>query len=293
MNDRQLLCFLTVARTLNFSAAARELFCTQPALSYQIRSLEQELNVTLLRRSTTHVELTDAGSILLPRAQQLYHQMLTTRAALKPYARERRLILRLPHILLQRDPIYPVLVHRLHAALPSYELAVDTAPPSVSLHKMLSAEADAVVFLPFAPLPPELRADVLLHNRCYLVAAPDHPLSTQSILHLEQLSGQQIYYEPIYRTTVQFLQQQLSLPSIHWTETESYETVYSHLLTGHSLFLMIMRYAAFPDEWYRPLQLNPPLPDTCLLTLREDTRPEIEQLRQVFLTTYQEFWGSI
>lgn len=121
--------FLTVARTLNFSAAARELFCTQPALSYQIRSLEQELNVTLLRRSTTHVKLTDAGSILLPRAHQLYHQMLTTRAALKPYARERRLVLRLPHILLQRDPIYPVLVHRLHAALPSYELAVDTAHP--------------------------------------------------------------------------------------------------------------------------------------------------------------------
>lgn len=69
-----------------------------------------------------------------------------------------------------------------------------------------------MVFLPFAPLPPELRADVLMHNRCYLVAAPDHPLSAQSILHLEQLSGQQVYYEPIYRTIVQFLQQQLSLP---------------------------------------------------------------------------------
>ena len=36
MNDRQLLCFLTLSRTLNFTAAARELYCTQPALSYQI-----------------------------------------------------------------------------------------------------------------------------------------------------------------------------------------------------------------------------------------------------------------
>lgn len=41
MNDRQLLCFLTLSRTLNFTAAARELYCTQPALSYQIRSLER------------------------------------------------------------------------------------------------------------------------------------------------------------------------------------------------------------------------------------------------------------
>ena len=35
MNDHQLLCFLTVSRTLNFTTAARELYCTQPALSYQ------------------------------------------------------------------------------------------------------------------------------------------------------------------------------------------------------------------------------------------------------------------
>ena len=48
MNDHQLLCFLTVSRTLNFTTAARELYCTQPALSYQIRSLEKELDLALL-----------------------------------------------------------------------------------------------------------------------------------------------------------------------------------------------------------------------------------------------------
>jgi len=53
MNDRQLLCFLTLSRTLNFTAAARELYCTQPALSYQIRNLEKELDLALFTRSTT------------------------------------------------------------------------------------------------------------------------------------------------------------------------------------------------------------------------------------------------
>ena len=52
MNEHQLLCFLTVSRTLNFSAAARELYCTQPALSYQIRSLEKELDLALYTRRT-------------------------------------------------------------------------------------------------------------------------------------------------------------------------------------------------------------------------------------------------
>ena len=55
MNEHQLLCFLTVSRTLNFSAAARELYCTQPALSYQIRSLEKELDAALFRLSLIHI----------------------------------------------------------------------------------------------------------------------------------------------------------------------------------------------------------------------------------------------
>lgn len=45
-----------------------------------------------------------------------------------------------------------------------------------------------------------------------------------------------------------------------------------------------MKYPAFPAAWYLPLQLS--LPDTCLLTLRDDPRPEIEQLREVFTAVY-------
>ena len=68
MNDHQLLCFLTVSRTLNFTTAARELYCTQPALSYQIRSLEKELDLALFERSTTRVALTE-GSLVVNSSQ--------------------------------------------------------------------------------------------------------------------------------------------------------------------------------------------------------------------------------
>ena len=45
-----------------------------------------------------------------------------------------------------------------------------------------------------------------------------------------------------------------------------------------------MKYPAFPAAWYLPLQLV--LPDTCLLTLRDDPRPEIGVLRNVFADVY-------
>ena len=137
MNDHQLLCFLTVSRTLNFTTAARELYCTQPALSYQIRSLEKELNLALFERSTPRVALTEAGRAFVPQAEGIYRSILNARTALKGFARRRTLTLRLPPVLLQRDPIYPILMARLHAALPGYEFAVDTRPVSRNPHEML------------------------------------------------------------------------------------------------------------------------------------------------------------
>ena len=46
---------------LNLSRAAEHLFITQPAFSYQIDSLEQELGVKLFERTATSVRLTEAG----------------------------------------------------------------------------------------------------------------------------------------------------------------------------------------------------------------------------------------
>ena len=50
MTDRQIRCFLALYETLNFSAAARQLFLTQPTLSYQIRTLEEEVRQFAAKR---------------------------------------------------------------------------------------------------------------------------------------------------------------------------------------------------------------------------------------------------
>lgn len=56
--------FLKVAETLNFTVAARELYISQPALSKQIKLLEEELGIKLFKRDTRQVELTEGGKIL-------------------------------------------------------------------------------------------------------------------------------------------------------------------------------------------------------------------------------------
>ena len=61
MNTSQLECFLAVCEHLNFSKAAREVRLTQPAVSHQISSLEDELGVKLFFRTSKSVKLTVEG----------------------------------------------------------------------------------------------------------------------------------------------------------------------------------------------------------------------------------------
>ncbi|MGB3303387.1 LysR family transcriptional regulator [Gordonia sp. (in: high G+C Gram-positive bacteria)] len=71
MEFRQLEYLAAVAETGGFSKAATRCFVSQSAISHQIASLERELGTELFDRSTRHVELTEAGQVLLPRAREL------------------------------------------------------------------------------------------------------------------------------------------------------------------------------------------------------------------------------
>jgi DNA-binding transcriptional LysR family regulator len=70
MDIRQLRTFVTVARFGSVTKAAEALHVTQPAVSGQLRSLEEELDVRLLSRTTSSVTLTQSGEALLGKAEK-------------------------------------------------------------------------------------------------------------------------------------------------------------------------------------------------------------------------------
>lgn len=71
MNLRQLEVFLWVAELKSFTRAARQLYMSQPAVSFQIRALEEDLGVKLFWRNEKNVLLTEAGRLLYPEARQI------------------------------------------------------------------------------------------------------------------------------------------------------------------------------------------------------------------------------
>lgn len=83
LNTTQLECFLAVSESLNFSRAAEQLKLTQPAVSHQITSLEDELGVKLFWRSSKSVRLTQEGYMFAQYASEIMRLTGLSKARLK------------------------------------------------------------------------------------------------------------------------------------------------------------------------------------------------------------------
>ncbi|MDH5435166.1 MAG: LysR family transcriptional regulator [Gammaproteobacteria bacterium] len=72
MADRRLQVFHTVARLLSFTKAAESLHMTQPAVTFQVRQLEEYFNTRLFDRTHNRISLTDAGKRVYSFAEQIF-----------------------------------------------------------------------------------------------------------------------------------------------------------------------------------------------------------------------------
>jgi DNA-binding transcriptional LysR family regulator len=82
MNFKQLEAFIWVAELQSFTKASRQLFMSQPAVSFQIKALEEDLQVTLFQRGDKKVILTEAGRLLYPEAKQMIRHYNRIKAGL-------------------------------------------------------------------------------------------------------------------------------------------------------------------------------------------------------------------
>ncbi len=86
MDIKQLIYFISIVKENNITKAAEKLHVSQPSVSKFLRMLEEELNVSLIERNTRNFKITDAGRILLHRAEQVVELLETTVKEVKNYS---------------------------------------------------------------------------------------------------------------------------------------------------------------------------------------------------------------
>ncbi len=186
---RQLECFVTVADTLNFSKAAKVLFMTQPTLSTQIKSLEEEFGSALFERSRSHVKLTPSGEILLVTAQRILAEIedLSTHI----HTRQEGLRLRLAVDSDAMMYLIPTLARKIKSLAPSLKLLLSEAPSEIQFSQLLDGRVDALVGRATAP-----HRDIVFHptSSDYLVAAVpiEHHLAGRSRISIKDLAHETI-----------------------------------------------------------------------------------------------------
>jgi DNA-binding transcriptional LysR family regulator len=186
MELNQLRGFVTVVQTGSFTQAAKKLFLTQPALSLQIKALEERLEETLFERQGRQLLLTPAGRLLLERAEQILGLVKQTSEevqALKGLQGGRLSIGTNDSNCLY---VLPDLIQQFRQQFPQVELRLTNSHSSQVATWVVEGQVEfGLVTLPI--LDPRLNAQPLFEREDVLVCHPDHPLGWQSSVTLAAL----------------------------------------------------------------------------------------------------------
>jgi DNA-binding transcriptional LysR family regulator len=174
MELRRLEYFAAVARHGSFTRAAEELWLTQSALSQQVRRLEAELGVALLRRTPRGTELTAAGEELLPRAEAILAEVALARSDLDRHAGVTRGRVRVAATTMD-TPRLPAALAAFHREHPGLQIALRHAPAGEVAALVASGAADVGVASPHGPLPAGVEALPLRDEPLQALLPPDDP----------------------------------------------------------------------------------------------------------------------
>lgn len=198
MNTTQLECFLAVAEQLNFARAAEELHITQPAVTHQIASLEEELGTRLFTRTTRLVRLTDDGISFIADARNILSTALGAkhRLATRRTDRIQRLVIGCQSFL-ELDFLSGAL-RELKTKFPQVHPDLRFVP-SISFQDLLDDESIDVIpaFRPEHAKREPGEFFPLCEAKVACLVAPDHPLADRSLVSLKDLqTGNMIICEP-------------------------------------------------------------------------------------------------
>ena len=188
MDLDQLHTFLEIVRLKSFSKAAQTCYRTQPAISAQVRQLEQELNTTLFERLGTKISLTTAGKIFAEYAEQI----LDLRRRAQDTINELDRVPRGELVIAANEAtciyVLPLVFSEFKKKFPNVQLSVDRSYGARVVEAVLNNLADfGITQLPVQEK--KLQVASIHSDEIVLLLPPKHPLANRKTVAARELNG--------------------------------------------------------------------------------------------------------
>jgi DNA-binding transcriptional LysR family regulator len=186
MENFKLKVFRVVADTLNFRRAADELHLTQPAVTAQIKSLEESLGIALFDRIGRDINLTPAGVTLLQYVRKIEATTNDAIAALAPFGGQEGIELSIGASHTIAVYLLPKLLPRLVSEWPKLHIHVMSGSTNEVLHALTTHQI-AVGLIEAPAFRPDLKVEVFGEDDLTLIVRPDHRWVKKPLLRAAEL----------------------------------------------------------------------------------------------------------
>jgi len=190
IDSRQLHAFITLARTGSFTRAARELHLSQPAVSYTIKSLEEEMQCRLLDRVGKSLVLTQAGEQFLAHAKRILEEMEGARERIRELGKWGHGRLRLGTSLTACQYILPFVLREFKESFPQCAIQIEPGDTPTALQALHQNRIDLAL-----ALEPSTQTDLefrpLFVDELQFLVSPLHPWAQAERVERPEIKRQQ------------------------------------------------------------------------------------------------------
>lgn len=266
MELRHLRYFVTVAELQNFTRAATRLRVAQPALSRQIRDLEDELGAPLLERNSRGVRLTEAGAVLLPEAKAVLQLASDAAQTVHAVARGERGEIHVGYAPTPTVELLPCALHAFQNLAPGVRVTLHDLSTEEMLRGLHDGKLDLCLMVrPAAKAMRGLKFELLREYPMQVAVPRTHPFAK-----LKRVTREQLVREPLvayaradypeYHVMLDDLFQSTGRKYRVAVEQDSASALLASVESGHGLAVVPASMAMLAGGRVKLRQLHP-LPD--------------------------------
>ncbi len=194
MDVRRLKYFLVTAEERSISRAAEKLHITQPPLTRYIQSLEEELGVQLFTRTSTGVELTQAGTALVSHAHNISAHVELATEQIRRVATGQAGRIDIGVFGSAMLDIVPRILSSFTASHPDVRIVLHNAPKERQIGALHQGRIH-IAFDRYMPESPELAAELVCRESLWVAIHPGNPLAGKNSIRLPDLCGEPLIGE--------------------------------------------------------------------------------------------------